>query len=100
MNPQPEAEPLFRLVTRRTVVRRALIMALIVGHVLAAINHGDRILSGTMSPGDWGKVLLTFLVPYTVSTISSVLAISEQRHGLHKPAPQKYATCPAEGGQS
>lgn len=88
MNPQPDigqAEPLFRLVTRRSVMRRALIMALIVGHVLAAINHGDSILSGSMTSTEWSKVLLTFLVPYTVSTVSSVLAISEQRRGLHKP---------------
>ena len=60
------------------MVRRAALMALIVGHVLAAINHGDRILTGTMTTGDWLKVALTFLVPYTVSTISSILAAREQ----------------------
>ncbi len=74
--------PLHRLVFRRSVVRRALVMALIVGHVLAAINHGDRILTGTMTLGEWSKVALTFLVPYTVSTISSVLALREQQRLL------------------
>lgn len=78
--PDPCPAPLWRLATRRSVVRRAVIMGLIVGHVLAAINHGDRIVSGTMSTGDWAKVALTFLVPYTVSTISSVLAIFDQRN--------------------
>lgn len=70
--------PIHQLVFRRSVVRRAALMALVVGHVLAAINHGDRILAGTMTTGDWLKVVLTFLVPYTVSTISSILAAREQ----------------------
>lgn len=65
------------LVTRRSVMRRAAIMALMVGHVIAAINHGDAILSGAMTRTDWLKVGLTFLVPYTVSTISAVLIIRE-----------------------
>ena len=65
-------------------MRRAAIIALIVGHVLAVINHGDRILAGTMTMLDWCKVGLTFLVPYTVSTISSVLALREQQRLLSR----------------
>ncbi|WP_200813340.1 nitrate/nitrite transporter NrtS [Roseivivax jejudonensis] len=53
-------------------------MALIVGHVIAVINHGDAIWHGTMDAPQWAKVAVTFLVPYTVSTVSSVLAVLER----------------------
>ncbi len=59
-------------------MRRAAIMAAIVGCMIAVINHGNHIWAGTMSPVGWIKVGVTFLVPYTVSTISSVLALQEQ----------------------
>ena len=57
------------------VVRRALILAVVVGSLLAAINHGDAILAGAMTHGRWARVALTYLVPYVVSTISSVGAL-------------------------
>lgn len=66
------------------VVRRAAAIALIVGPVIAAINHGDLIVSGDMTRMEWMKIAITFLAPYTVSTVSSALAI---RHPL-KRAPE------------
>lgn len=66
------------LATRASVMRRAAKIALVVGVVLAAINHGDRILSATLDSGGVFKILLTFCVPYCVSTYSSVLAIRER----------------------
>ena len=59
------------------VVRRSLKIAVIVGTVLMAINHGDTIMFGEMSARDWAKCTLTFLVPYGVSTVTSVLAARE-----------------------
>ena len=47
-----------------TVIRRAMIMSAIVGNVIGALNHGDKILMGLMVPTDWLKVGLTFLIPY------------------------------------
>ena len=55
-------------------------MASIVGIVLAIINHGDHILLGTMTVTNWIKVLITFCVPFCVSTISSVLAIRREQN--------------------
>ena len=75
---EPGLVPALRLAVRGAVIRRAATIAAIVGPVLAAINHGERILGGAMTAGDWSRVGLTFLVPYTVSTVSSVLAIREQ----------------------
>ena len=58
-----------------SVVKRAMKMMVVVGCVLAAINHGDTLLAGAMTATAWLKVVLTFVVPYCVSTISSVQAI-------------------------
>ena len=66
------------LALRKSVVRRAVRIALIVGCILALINHGDRIIFQDMKSVDWFKILLTFCVPYCVSTISSVLAIKRE----------------------
>ena len=66
------------LALRKSVVRRAVRIALIVGCILALINHGDRIIFQDMKSVDWFKILLTFCVPYCVSTISSVLAIKQE----------------------
>ncbi len=49
----------------------------IVGAILIAINHGDAILRGELTSTRWTKMGLTVLVPYTVSTLSSVLALRE-----------------------
>lgn len=57
------------------VVRRALAFAAVVGSVLIAINHGDAILAGKLTHTQWVKMGLTVVVPYVVSTWSSVLAL-------------------------
>tara|TARA_X000001036_G_scaffold384315_1_gene378245 strand:- start:235 stop:459 length:225 start_codon:yes stop_codon:yes gene_type:complete len=74
---------MIEIVTRTDVLIRALKMASIVGIVLAIINHGDHILLGTMTATNWIKVLITFCVPFCVSTISSVLAIRREQNISH-----------------
>ncbi len=68
----------FWLARQPSVVRRASKIALIVGVVLACINHGDAILSASLTTGGLLKIMVTFCVPYCVSTYSSVLAIRER----------------------
>jgi hypothetical protein len=63
------------IATRPAVVRRALKYALIVGTLLILINHGDAILRGDISAGRLLEMGLTTLVPYAVSTLSSVEAL-------------------------
>ena len=58
------------------VVRRALVFGVVVGSVLVAINHGDALLRGELTAGRWLRMGLTVLVPYVVSTLSSVLALN------------------------
>ena len=61
-----------RLAAHPATVRRAFITALIVGSVLIAINHGPAILAGQLTRQEIVQMCLTVLVPYTVSTVSSV----------------------------
>lgn len=63
----------------RTVYLRASKIALIVGTLLAVINHGDAIVAGDVTWVTAIKVLLTYVVPYGVSTFSSVGAIRQVR---------------------
>ena len=63
------------LATSSAVVRRACGYAVVVGAILIAINHGDAILRGELGPQRYLKMGLTVLVPYTVSTLSSVQAL-------------------------
>ncbi len=62
-----------------TVVRRGLAFSAIVGTVLVAVNHGDALLQGDISLMRAVKILVTMLIPYCVSTISSVGAMQEAR---------------------
>jgi hypothetical protein len=59
----------------REVVLRALKVAAVVGCILIAINHGDALLTGEVDGVRLSKMLLTLIVPYAVSTYSSVGAI-------------------------
>jgi len=58
----------------RSVVRRSLIISAIVGTLLIAINHGNCIVDGKFTSACAVKSLFTIIVPYCVSTVSSVLA--------------------------
>jgi len=60
---------------RPDVVRRGLTYAIVVGAVLIAINHGDAIMRGEIDSRRLVKMGLTVVVPYLVSTFSSVGAL-------------------------
>ncbi len=74
MNSTSNPTPL-ELAISRPVVRRALGYTVVVGAVLITINHGDAILRGDLDPMRFLKMGLTVLVPYMVSTLSSVQAM-------------------------
>jgi hypothetical protein len=67
------------LACQGAVVRRGLRYAVLVGAVLIAINHGDALLDGRLGGTRLLKMGLTMLVPYLVSTFSSVGAIRHAR---------------------
>jgi hypothetical protein len=61
-----------RVARQRGVVIRACKYAVVVGAVLITINHGDALLAGDVDVRRVLKIALTVLVPYVVSTLSSV----------------------------
>ena len=64
-----------RLALSSSVVRRALKYAVVVGAILITINHGDAVLRGDLPLSRLARIGLTVLVPYVVSTLSSVEAL-------------------------
>lgn len=79
---KPEIVPgWFAMAMRPAVVRRSLGYAVVVGAILITINHADAILRGDLTPGRLAKMGLTVIVPYLVSTLSSVGAMREARRG-------------------
>lgn len=72
-----------QLATSRSVVGRACRVAVIVGGALVAINHGDALLQGDISLGRGLRILFTAIVPYCVSTYSSVTALREHIAAEH-----------------
>ena len=59
--------------TYRPLLRRSLLIALVVGSVLVAINQGDLLLTGRPEPALLWKVPLTYLVPFVVATWGGLL---------------------------
>lgn len=66
------------LATTSRVVRTAVRISIIVGTILVLINHGSVVVSMSFSAENLVQMLLTYLVPYCVSTYSSVRAIQDQ----------------------
>ena len=66
-----------KLAMRPTVVKRALKFAAVVGAILITINHGDAIVHAQVTRLRIVQMCLTVLVPYIVSTLSSVGAMRE-----------------------
>lgn len=53
-------------------VRRSLLVALVIGTVLNAINQGPEIFSGHWPV--WWKLILTYFVPFAVASYGSYAA--------------------------
>ena len=70
-----------RLAASPPVRNRALRYVVVVGSILITINHGDAILRGDLPPDRLLRMGLTLLVPYLVSTFSSVGAMMQMRRG-------------------
>ena len=67
----------------RPVVLTAIKVALVVGTVLALMNHGPALLALELSSQQMLQIALTYLVPYGVSTYSSVKMLKNQPVSPH-----------------
>lgn len=68
----------FYFASRPRVVRRSLKFGVVVGTILIVINHGEALVDGDFSAERMLRMGLTVMVPYFVSTSSSVCAMREQ----------------------
>jgi hypothetical protein len=62
---------------RPDTVKRALGVAAVVGPILTLINQPEAVLGLDFGPWVLTKIALTFLVPYCVSSYSSVRALAQ-----------------------
>ncbi len=69
-----------RIASTKPIVMRGLKYGLVVGSILIIINHGNAITGGTVDSTRVIQMMLTLLVPYCVSTASSVGAILDHRN--------------------
>jgi hypothetical protein len=63
---------------RADVVRRSAKVCFIVGTLLVLINYTDRAVNGDLGLADIVKMLLTYAVPYCVSTYVSVSTLIDE----------------------
>lgn len=55
------------------MLRRSFVVAIIVGSILTAINHGNVILAGDFPASFYWKIPLTYRVPFAVATTGALL---------------------------
>ncbi len=63
------------LCMQRSIVLRSARVALVVGTLLALINHGDLLFGAEWTAARLAKILLTYCVPYGVATYAGVQAL-------------------------
>lgn len=68
------------LALSKKVRGRAIKVSLLVGSILVLINHSDSIYDGNLQSHNLLQILATYLVPYLVSTYSSVSALRDQEN--------------------
>lgn len=70
--------------SHKVCVVRSAKVALVVGTILALINHYDALFFGTVTSTQVFQILLTYLVPYAVSTFGSAMQARYIELGSHK----------------
>ena len=74
--------PILQMMFSDGTPKKAILTALVVGSILISINHGDTILDGSM-PAPW-KIILTYCVPYCVTTWGAVTGkLAQWRRSAH-----------------
>jgi len=58
----------------------ALRVAILVGTLLFAINHGNALVRGTMSRDRWISAALTYCVPYIVNIHGQFISMSRSQN--------------------
>jgi hypothetical protein len=67
------------------LLKKSLIICLIVGAVLTAINQGNFIVEGDFQSAMAWKIPLTYMVPFTVATTGGILNARATVHAHTQP---------------
>jgi hypothetical protein len=67
-----------------STVRRALKVAAVVTPILTLLNHSAELLSLQLDRRFWLQVILTFFVPYSVSTYSSAMGAMQEHRRMEE----------------
>jgi hypothetical protein len=71
----------FAIATRPAIVKRSVRVALVVGTLLTLINQGGRLLAIDIDAPTLARIVLTYVVPYCVSTWAAVGALHDRGTG-------------------
>jgi len=71
---RPFAGTWVSLALEKGVVRSSLKTSILVGTILVAINYGGAIVNGAIGSAELIKMVMTYAVPYCVSTFATVNA--------------------------
>jgi hypothetical protein len=84
--PQTSIHPLSRWLAAaadKSILLRSVKTACVVGCILAAINHGPELLAGSLEFEKLVRILLTFLIPFSVATFAGVAGkLSQQKQRI------------------
>lgn len=69
--------------TERDTLIRSIKTALVVGTILAIINHGQDLLTGHFSPQWVIPMCITYFVPFSVATYGQVQGKRQRDHLAH-----------------
>jgi len=72
------------LAMKPSIMVAALKISLIVGTLLALINHGSALSHMALDSDRILQIILTYFVPYCVSTYSAVKAIQDREKVINK----------------
>ena len=69
---------MLKIALRPDIVKRSVLVALVVGTILNLINQGDAVMGDEHI--DTMKCVLTYIVPYLVSTYGAVSVLTDNKN--------------------
>lgn len=65
--------------TQIPIVIKALKVSAIVGTILVLINYSNKLFPLDLMPSDWVRIVMTYCVPYCVSTYSAATTLLDSQ---------------------
>jgi len=75
---------LVRYALQPAVLKTSIKTALLVGTLLGVINHYEHLLNGTLTRAEWIQILITYCVPFLVSSYAAGRYALDQEYRLRR----------------